>query len=354
MEHKTKRVVNIDLLKCISMLFIVIMHFYGHGLSKKGLYFDGETTVGVLNYVVSEVILIIANTAVDIFVMITGYFMILQEKMQCRKIARIWLQVVFYSVCITSLFAIFTDDVVLKDFLKSFIPIKSNTYWFATKYLALLALAPFIARLCKGLTQKSYLILLGVMIFITTEIFKFPYGYTFGETSGTNLQFFITLFLTGGYLRLYPIKKGKRYFLICLSIVLLWYFVPVAISYFAHGAKELVPGCGPYHSLSFYVAITFFLMFKDLKIKETRIVKFLSGLVPYTFGVYLIHDHELMRYLIWNKIIVTQTYIESLVFVPYMCFVVLIIYMIGVMTDFIRKKLFDIIGVEKIINKIPI
>lgn len=353
MEHKKKRVINIDLLKCLSMLFIVIMHFYGHGLSKKGLYFDGEITIGVLNYVVSEVILIIANTAVDVFVLITGYFLILQENMQWRKIARIWLQVFFYSVCITSIFAIFTDEVVLKDFLKAFIPIKSNAYWFATKYLALLALAPFIARLCKGLSQKLYLILLGIMIFITTEILKFPYGYTFGETSGTNLQFFITLFLTGGYLRLYPIQNGKRYFLICLSIALLWYFVPVAISYFVHGAKELVPGCGPYHSLSFYIAITFFLMFKDLRIKETRIVKFLLGLVPYTFGVYLIHDHELMRCLIWNKIIVHQPYIDSYMFILYMCIVVLTIYAIGIMTDFMRKKIFDIIGIEKIINKIP-
>lgn len=352
-QNNQGRVASIDILKCLSMLFIVIIHFYGHGFVKKDLFFDGNTVAGWFNFVVSEVLFVLANSAVDIFIIITGYFLISQERMQWRKIARIWLQVLFYSVLITACFVLFTDSISNKELLKSFIPIKSNTYWFATKYVGLLAIAPFIARLCKNLTRKEYLILLGVMIFLTTEIYKFPYGYTFDEMYGTNLQFFVTLFLTGGYLRLYPPKNTFVYFALCFSFALLYRMIPTIISCLQGTENKISVTSGPYNSISFYVAISFFLWFRGLNFKETKIVRFFIKLVPYTFGVYLLHDHVLTRSLIWTKIVDESTYADSYLYVMYMTICVLTIYSIGIFVDCLRKKLFDVLHVDKILSKIP-
>lgn len=104
---KNERLLNFDVLRCFSMLMIVYIHFFTHG--EKYANVEAETCfhlsdfLGLINYVVSQLLDTISTTAVNLFVFITGYFMIECHTFRIGKLIRLWMPVVFYSVVITSI-----------------------------------------------------------------------------------------------------------------------------------------------------------------------------------------------------------------------------------------------------------
>ena len=139
------------------------------------------------------------------------------QKFIVGKIVKIWFQTFFYSIFIAILFLLFTDSYGLTDTVRFIFPVKSGIYWFVTKYLALLALSPFLAKCVERLSKKSYQILLFVLSFIQLEFYHFPYGFRYENEYGNSIMFFITLFLWGGYLARYyknDAKQDRLYFYI--------------------------------------------------------------------------------------------------------------------------------------------
>ena len=91
---------NIEILRIISMLMIVVSHWTVHnGVSN-------QTIEMSFNRLLLEWTML-GNIGVIIYVMITGYFLGKSEKpFSIKKILRIWLQVLFYSLTIYVLLVI--------------------------------------------------------------------------------------------------------------------------------------------------------------------------------------------------------------------------------------------------------
>lgn len=82
---------SIELLRILCMMFIVGLHVIGFGVEapyRTGLPLGGE------DYMLCKALDTLFSTAVDTFVLISGYFAI---RLKLRKIAKIWLMVLFYS-----------------------------------------------------------------------------------------------------------------------------------------------------------------------------------------------------------------------------------------------------------------
>ncbi len=62
-------------------------------------------------------------------------------------------------------------------------------------------------------------------------------------------------------------------------------------------------------------------------------------LAPYTFGVYLLHEHILVRYE-WMKWLGVEKVQESLLFVPHLLLCALAVYAVGTAVDFVRAWVF--------------
>ena len=104
--ENNKRLVNFEVLRCALMLMIVIIHFFAHGekyASVNGNFcFKFDTLWGGINFMTSQIIDTIAVTAVNLFIFITGYFMIESHKLSLQKIVKLWMPVAFYSVTIAA------------------------------------------------------------------------------------------------------------------------------------------------------------------------------------------------------------------------------------------------------------
>ena len=223
-------------------------------------------------------------------------------------------------------------------------PIYFNRYWFGTRYVALVALAPFLAIVAQALTRRQYLVLLGVMAVIN---FDFLLG---DQMSGNNsLLWFVFLFYVGGYIRLHFNHEGvnhfgKLYFLV--AIVLAAIFL---VKTFVHYGVWSSPMMADYHDnngILFIAALMLFLWTARYKAPDTWLVRFLVRIAPLTFGVYLIHDNIYVRRLLWHDWLDVHSWLHSWAFVPMLVASTVGIFFACIAIDSVRDRLFRMLRVN--------
>ena len=177
-----------------------------------------------------------------------------------------------------------------------------------------------------------------VPIFLATDRF----GYDFG--------WFLCLFVIAGYIRRFGIpwleKKSHAVVLYVLTATATW-GISMACRILGErfGILESYADI-PYtynHIFCLIGAVSLFYVFKDGSIKVGKVSEIICRLAPYTFGVYLIHEHKLVRYL-WPEWAHVEAVTGSWSFIPHMLGCIILIYCLGSAVDFIRAKLFLIVG----------
>lgn len=240
---------------------------------------------------------------------------------------------------------------------KAFIPIKGNSYWFVTNYFALILFAPFLAKMAEGLSKKSYIVGLVVMSFLMLELYKFPYGFTYKNGYGTSLLFFVLLFFVGGYFRKYGnlipldvlhLKKNSQLFYTIVILVSLY----GAMRGVCFGDLKAVVSTTPYQSFTFIVSVALFQYFLSVKFNETWFTKLCRFLSPYTFAVYLIHDNNYVRDWLWYDVIHLENTLNTPYYILLLAFIPLAIYMVCIVIEYLRVKIFDLLGLTGFLRKI--
>lgn len=135
---------NIELLRIVSMVLIVLFHFSVHGTWPEGGPLASDTAVEMLSFG--------GKLGVNCFVLITGYFMV-HGHLKVQSLLRVMLQTWFYSFAILAISAIAQPDLVTPERLREAVtPITSGEYWFITCYLALMVASPFLNVLYRNLS----------------------------------------------------------------------------------------------------------------------------------------------------------------------------------------------------------
>lgn len=339
-----KRNPSFEILRVVAMFLIVVWHFLMHGVGQKP---DGITSdiPSLFNLCSMEMIGCLAKVSTNCYILITGYFIIHQTSPKWEKIPKTWAPIVFYSVLLFFVFLLCSNlRLGWDDFGKSFMPIYFNRYWFATRYVALVALAPFLAIVAQALTRRQYLVMLGVMAVIN---FDFLLG---DQMSGNNsLLWFVFLFYVGGYIRLHFNHEGvnhfgKLYFLV--AIVLAAIFL---VKTFVHYGVWSSPMMADYHDnngILFIAALMLFLWTARYKAPDTWLVRFLVRIAPLTFGVYLIHDNIYVRRLLWHDWLGVHSWLHSWAFVPMLVASTVGIFFACIAIDSVRDRLFRLLRVN--------
>lgn len=362
-----QRIVNFDILRNLSMLMIVGIHFYTHGVYK---YLDNyisynlstatqgsDKFISIFNILTSEYLFIIYCIGVNCFVLISGYFMV-NKSLKINRLVSIWIQTFFYAIIIPFVFCFLTKDhdSAVSFLLKGLTPIRSKIYWFVTIYMGLMFVSPFLSLYAKKISKKMLATTLLVLLLINITIsFDIPFGDIYG--GGTSLLYFIFLFLVGAYIRLHDIKWKKcqygRYFFV-LSLFVICYTL----------AQELIIGnkhnlflyhiYNSYNSLLFFMSVLAFLWFKNYRFPFSEKQKtYIFKLSPYVFGVYLFSDHPLVRTWLWSQID-WNSFFTKLYFIPLSFIVIITVFVFSLFVDVIRALLFRLIKIEIVINHISL
>ena len=188
---------SLDLLRILAMWMIVCLHILGHGQILE--------IASAKNYYLLEVLRFCCVIAVNLYVLISSYFLCTQ-KFRPSKLLRLYLEVVFYGVIIY-LWAVFSGRASLSIgnlLFGCLTPISSKEYWFVSAYAILYLLTPLLNRLIKGLNKRQHLFaLLGLLFLFSLWKDACPYDNVFNLHDGYSFGWFLILYFLGSFLRLH-------------------------------------------------------------------------------------------------------------------------------------------------------
>lgn len=86
-----KRIPNFEIMRVLAMWLIVIWHFFYHGVCNRqngnDLLFYGNNICDIVYYIISQAIFILSSISVNLYVLISGYFLI-ESKAKWHQICR--------------------------------------------------------------------------------------------------------------------------------------------------------------------------------------------------------------------------------------------------------------------------
>lgn len=337
---------NIELLRIISMLMIILFHY----IFNSNFTFIDLTT----NNLLIETGWFLGELGVNLFILITGYYLS-KSKSTFKKIVLIICEVFFYNM-INVIIGLNVGAIESFNDISYIFPIMTEKYWFITAYLLIYILSPYFNKLIllfnKNEYQKFLMIVLGLWCIIPT-IFGFFYNtseilFFYNRFIWLSIMYFI-----GGYIRLYSIKclNTKKnsliisiiiFILMILSIVFIFkyddYFIRIGttkISYF----------WTPNNFLMLILSISFFMFFTKLRIKNNNVI---NKMASTTLGIYLLHDGIIKKY-VWKNWFKSNMYIYNSNWYIYLFVSVILIFLIGFIIDIIRQIL-EQYTIKKVVN----
>lgn len=330
-EMETKRNSTTEVLRIVAMLMIVISHYSVHGV------IDYSKVDNPVNFLFLNM-MTLGNIGVHIFILLFGYYSVSHEKIKWRRAFLLWAQVFTYSVLIFAFsFISGQSNLSIGDIFRSIFPTIFSKYWFFTTYIVFFMLTPFVNKLLQNLSQKQYMALLGALLIFWSIIPTF----TKQLLSGSDFTLFLTLYTLGGYFKLYPqnILNSKKcgFLMTVISSFLLFgssviFFMLKKIHPVFDGRETFF-----YHKnsvLTIFFALGLLLVAINGKRRYNKVVNWTATC---TFGVYLLHDNDLIRSMIWEKLFRISNFINSPFLIGHCMLTVIIVFILGIVIESVRK-----------------
>lgn len=352
-----KRQLNYELLRVVAMLMIVCLHYLSKGGSLGDPARADMDATGYTAWLVEAFCLV----AVNVYVLISGYFGVDARAHQTgenkitfwgvlKRPFKIWKQVFFYSMLFgCGALIIGVQEFDIYQFFSYCFPLVTEHYWFATCYVVLCLVMPFLNIGISYLEQRETEgLLVGLLLFFSISKTVIPMQLPW-DKYGYDVLWFIVLYLTGAYLKRYRISfiktRGRAAALYLGSMMAVFAsFFLIRMIYLKTGKLEAMVHYGyTYNFLFCYTgAIGLFLAFQTYKEKEWKLERFRKVIELFSgasFGVYLIHEHINIRYA-WPKWLRCYEQIGSPVpvFLCHMLFSVVCVYLVCTAIELIRQK----------------
>lgn len=340
-----KRFANIELLRIIAMLFVIVLHYLGKGGT---LLAWGDDNFTVNSYV-AWAVEAFALVAVNVYVLISGYFLV-DSQFKIMRIIKLWMQVFFYSAGIWLLFLALGN--VPADYNGAYwysmflMPITSQHYWFASSYLFLCLLAPFLGVAARKMSKKQLRTCIVVLLLLFSRVWRILLPMSAAiDDRGYGICWFVCLFMIAAYIRMYVPITGKWIKPLLVYVVcamLLFFSLPVigsftqAIGKMTQYYNVLYEYNAPFTIIG---AVALFLAFRNINISYEKTEKIINWFAAGTFGVYLLHEHTLLRGA-WHEIWKVDKYYSTPLFIVHMIVVVVCVFLLGCFIDWLRRLLF--------------
>lgn len=343
---------GIELLRIFAMLLAAVLHI----LKKGGVITASEGNLAAYSTV--WLLEAAAYCAVNCYALISGYvgYSDRPKPLRLARCIELWLQVVFYSVIITTVYCIAgVGSVGVSDFADAFLPVTSKQYWYFTAYIGMFFFIPLLNALVRRLNRRA-LVSLCIMLIAVFSLYdtfaSFWKKDPLALVGGHSPLWLGVLYIFGAAmkkLRVPESMSSKKALLIYASAAVftalfkitgdrLLRFVPGSL--FVRDTSPTVLLCAAALSVAFA-------RFKPGR----KLTEFAVLLAPAAFGVYLLHVSPLVfEHVIGNRF----AFIGRLPF-PLIPFAVLasagVILVVGLAADKVRILLFKALGVPKLCQK---
>ena len=313
---------NLELLRIVAMLMIVAHHFAVHS----GLpIWSGSG----FNVYFAQVLCMLGKVGVDIFVLITGYFLV-AKPCKATSLVNLLLQTALYGMLIYLIFVIAGKIPFSFSQLRGFS--YPRHYWFIACYIALFVVSPFLGKMLQSLTEKQYRWLLGISLVYISSNYLPGSDYFKGP-----LLTFIVLFMMGGYAWRFRVAQGLTWSVPAVLVLGAFFFLLCYVGY-----VDFIKQPGRFFSYSdinkvptLALSSGLFLIFAKLPIPNNR---WINRVAACTLGVYLIHDNVFVRPWLWHEAIHVAKHVQFSNFIPWSIAIILLVYIFCTLLEWGRQR----------------
>ena len=347
---------GIDLARIISMYSIISAHILVHG-----------KVIKKFNKYKELIFMNIMNTySVSTYALISGYIGYKSNKYS--NLIYLWFWVIFYTSSITFYLNRFRPELKEgKVNYTNFFPVIFEGYWYFTKYFGMYLFLPVInkgiAYLAKSELRNAFICL--ILFYIIERDIMNPKGDPFRMHRGYSVLWLLICFIMGAYFGKFKHNyHGLKLVILCILSINVFYFS----GYFCYKISFY-----PMENLNGYYKMQLMKYLKQIFVERISSVpmilqsisillfltqikynnylaKIITFIGPLTFGVYLIHEHKLVRAFIIGNLFTKDSnnlplhYIIKLILLRS-----LKIFAISACIDYLRYILFNLLRIRKII-----
>lgn len=333
---------NLDLLRSVAMMLVVVLHYLGKGeLLSELTDPDMSLTEGVAWFLEA-----LAIVAVNVYMLISGYF-VSTSSFKVSRLLKLWLQLEFYSVVVGSVAMLAgwvpAEDINTYFLLGLLFPVSMGHYWFMTAYIYLYLLFALFGPVLKKLDKQQLQLILVLLFTVFCLVKSFvPVRFELDEL-GYDCLWYMCMFLLGAYIRRYglPVLTGKLrsaalYILACCAIfagTMLMREIYLRTGSLSYIIKFLYDYN---HIANVLAALGLFGLFLHMRLPE-GLGRIVGKIAPYTLGVYLLHENQAVRYL-WQNLLGADRIHTVLGLLLGVLIAVVIVFTAGILVDMLRSK----------------
>jgi len=284
---KINRDSNIELLRVVLMIFIVLWHFLVHGM--KLMHQEGYDDIANIDQLPYIIVMGLICYHVNCFVFISGYYGI---NLKRDRVVSFITQIIFY--CFASYLLVvmlFPERNVSFRLIHILFPISTDQYWFFSDYFWLILLSPLLNAGIENISKKKYILILFLLGLVEVSGIRY-----LAHAGSMRFSLFVFLYLLGRFMNRYQLKINKGIYplliwcmsLVSILLVLLFYFYRGTLG--AGNVQYILTYVSPLVIIASY---SFFFVFKNIKIAYTKTINYLAGGV---LGVYLLTENEWTRF----------------------------------------------------------
>ena len=285
MSH-TQRNSNIELLRIIAMLGIILQHCVAHNtVDYKKVYATHFASGIILEWSM------LGRLGVAVFIIIFGFFSI-KQRFKISRCIILGIEVWTYSIAsFVILVLLGLEPLSTGGLLNAFFPLVHKKYWFISAYLVFYFFTPFLNSTLNRLTRKQfkYFITLQLILWCIIRTLSFNTILIYCN----ELEEFLLLYSLGAYLQLWTNNnaKEKRVYKILIILGIALYAVsPIAINIASNYIHFFInKGNAFFYRTSLptvMIAYGSVGIMKSISVKSNRIINYIAGT---TFGIYLFH-----------------------------------------------------------------
>jgi surface polysaccharide O-acyltransferase-like enzyme len=352
-QAKIKRNPGIDLLRCLAMFYVIILHFIGQG----GLLAHAEA--GSVKFWVLSAVQILTICCVNLYGLTTGYLMC-DKPFKLSRVVKLWVTTVFWSVAVSCvLFVVFPETRTFEEVVSMFLPILRGRYWFFTAYVVVMLLSPVLNLVIRSLSKGQFHLLLAVLFLLFGVIPVGSLGYDVMRIStGHHFSWMISLYVIGGYLRRFACADtiNRNYWMLgyfgFALIHLLYKYAVMAVGMTGF-ADLLLTYPSP---LTVGESVCLFLYFKEAfsdVSAESVLGKLIRFAAPGIYSVYVIHVHPKVY---WNADIIALFHSWDNWNTVTVCAAMLgtatALFAVCVCLDAVRQRLFRAVGIDRAVDRL--
>lgn len=305
MNKKETRESGIELLRIFAMLGIILLHYNSPIMGKAFIFVRPNSSNEYLLYFMES----LGICGVNLFILISGYFLCATQKRSFSKLFELFLQVVLFKAAFYFMSVIMGNNAfTVKELIYNLLP--KNYY--VILYSVLYIISPYVNTMIQNM-KKVELRKLTITCLMLFSVWSFAVDFfenslsvnltglstigLYGSQEGYTIVNFVVLYLVGACLKKYEDNKVKNVVLIPCTIGLLAVVFICSIGENMFGLDKCVTW-NYNNPLLILLSVGWFLIFKNMKIKS----KVINELAKASFTCFLFHG-AFLHFIVNEKIV---------------------------------------------------